>query len=564
MSCEDSHGVVLQLPKELSLEWEKSLQNLGLVSSKTIEVWPAGLDAVSWDGDGYAEWLTSEQPCLAISIDHPLKSVLISMNYNEIPPLELTSFHLGNPIFVELPKLSAGCHKLHVSAQSSEGEITQIGDLSVKVRSREPRPWLPDVVSPQGPFLVQMFPPLPTLEELWEGRAEISLRGPANRGVKCRISFFERDGEAATFSHDLPSISTPFTEDCWRFHFERHFRQKKKAQEAYDTARVCRLQFDADELGAFAVRCEREFTPLRWALRWQSSKAKLQLIDDSGEAEQPEVSRMAFETPCVSEILSPATEYEIPASGGMYVASIENHTTAIVVSPRVVHGLRSIGGDPSIEKLQRSLSSVIHVLKIAGMWARARLSGDILSKARQRVVVGELLCEMFRLLCGDKWAEAEANASARNDLRLLKFLAHAVCSKPEAVPMCEYLLKDVESLAHGTRETRIHFLATLTTQFHLLTLHSVPFAVNSDNKELGIPVNSEMDYAAWFAEFSLRLASDPARVEKWAGQNLQFGLNRLLEMPVSARAARFLVIATDCFLQSQNVSGELYASWKWV
>ena len=490
LSCEESHGIILQLPKALTLEWETFLQKLGLAPSKAIEVWPAGLDAVKWDGDGYAEWLTSEQPCLAIHIDHPLESVQISMDCNTIPPLELTSLQPGMPIFVELPELAAGRHELQVSAQCLEGENIQIGDLEIMVHTRGPRPWLPDVASPQGPLKVQMFPLVPTLEELWEGRVEVSLQGPANRGVKCRISFFERDEEAATFSHDLPSISMPFTEDCWRSHFEKYFRQKKNAQEAYDTARVCRLQFDADELGAFAVQCERDFTPFRWALRWQSSKAILQLIDDLGDAEQPEVSRMVFETPCVSEMLAPATEYEITDSGGMYVASIEKHTTAIIVSPRVVHGLQGLAGVPSIEKLQRSLSSVIHVLKIAGTWAGARLSGGILSTARQRVVVSALLSDMFRLLCGDKWAETEANASATNDLRTLRFLAHAVSSKPEAVPMCEYLLKDVESLAHGTREARIRFLATLTTQFHLLKLHSMPFAVDSDNKEFGSPVNS--------------------------------------------------------------------------
>ena len=564
LSCEESHGIILQLPKALTLEWETFIQELGLVPSTAIEVWPAGLDAVKWDGDGYAEWLTSEQPCLAIHIDHPLESVKISMDCNSISPLELTSLQPGMPIFVELPKLAAGRHELQVSAQSLEGEYVQIGDLEIVVHTREPRPWLPDVASPQGLLKVQMFPLVPTLEELWEGRAELSLQGPANRALKCRISFFERDGEAATFSQDLSAISMPFSEDCWRSHFEKHFRRKKEAQEAYDTTRVCWLQFNADELGTFTVRCERDFTPLRWALRSQSSKAILQLIDDRGDADQPEISRMAFETPCVNKILARATEYEIPDSGGMYVASIENHTTAIIVSPRVVHELQDLGVVPNIEKLQRSLSSVIQLLEIAGTWARARLSGGILSATRQRVVVSALLTEISRLLCGDKWAEAETNVFKTNGPDNLKSLGHAVSSKLEDAPMREYLLKNVESLAHDTLEARIHFLATLITQYHLLTLHSMPFAVNSDNNGLEIGVNSEMDCAKWFAEFSLRLASDPAGAEKWAGQNLKDGLIRLLEKPVSARAAKFLVIATDGLLQSQNVLRERFTSWRWV
>ena len=564
LSCEESYGIILQLPKALTLEWETFLQELGLAPSKAIEVWPAGLDAVKWDGDGYAEWLTSEQPCLAIHIDHPLESVQISMDCNSISPLELTPLELGMPIFVELPKLAAGRHELQVSAQSLAGENIQIGDLEIVVNTREPRPWLPDVASPQGPLKVQMFPLVPTLEELWEGRAELSLQGPANRALKCRISFFERDGEDATFSQDLPPISMPFSEDCWQSHFEKHFRRKKKAQEAYDTTRVCRLQFNADELGTFSVRCERDFTPLRWALRSRSSKVILQLIDDRGDADQPEICRMAFETPCVNENLARATEYEIPDSGCMYVANTENHTASIIVSPRVVHEFQDLGVVPNIEKLKRSPSSVIHLLEIAGRWARARLSGGILSATYQRTVVSALLTEMSRLLCGDNWADAETNAFKTNGPGTLKSLTYAVSSKLEAGAMREYLLKDVESLAHDTLEARIHFLATFIEQYHLLTLHSLPFEVNSDNNRLEIAVNSEMDCAKWFAEFALRLASDPAGVEKWAGQNLKDGVNRLLENPVSARAARFLVIATDRLLQSQNVHRELYTSWRWV
>jgi hypothetical protein len=68
----------------------------------------------------------------------------------------------------------------------------------------------------------------------------------------------------------------------------------------------------------------------------------------------------------------------------------------------------------------------------------------------------------------------------------------------------------------------------------------------------------------WLVELALRLASDPSEVVEWAGQNVHFGLMRLLELPTLARAARFLVIATDHYLKSRAESGDLYASWKWT
>ena len=103
----------------------------------------------------------------------------------------------------------------------------------------------------------------------------------------------------------LPSDSLrlvrPSPPDDWRGQFREHFQEKRSAQEAYDRARICTLAFSADELGAFTVRCERAFTPLRWAVRRHGHGHVLRLYDDRGRPELPLVSRAAFETPCVEE-----------------------------------------------------------------------------------------------------------------------------------------------------------------------------------------------------------------------------------------------------------------------
>ena len=562
LSCKGIHGAILELPQALTADWEESLQTLGLGQAKTVEVWPAGLAAAEWDGEGYGEWLASEQPCLAIRTDHPVESFLISMDGNAHPPLQLTSVNPGEPVFVELPQLPVGRHNVHVSATSTAGEIAPLGDLNIVIRIREPRPRLPGVVSQQGPLLVQKNPEVPTLEELWEGRADISLQGPSGRNVKCRVSLFERDGETATISKQLPPIDLPFTAGDWRAHFEKHCQdpknaqEKKKTQEAYDISRICQLEFDADELGAFTVRCERAFTPLRWALRRHGSRQILRLLDDSGDPEQPVVSRMAFETPCVDESLAPASEYQVPDSGAMYVARSGSNrrdtpagkfNAAIIVLPSSVREFTDLEYVPHIEKRQRSLRSVIHAVKIAGLWSRARLPGDIFSMKRQRDVVGALVREVFCLLCGEKWAKAEEKIISETGT--LEDLSRAVSKHQFEADIGAILLRDAETLSLDTCKSRIHLLASFTRKYHLLK---------------GNAASTGIDPPKWFAEFSLRLASDPAGVETWADQYLPFGLERLLETPTLARAARFLVIATDHYLQSKTTFGELYTSWRWT
>ena len=80
VACEGVHAAILDLPGSLGADWQESIQKLGLGQARTIEVWPAGLAAVAWDGEGHGEWIASERPCLAILADHPLVSLRVSMD----------------------------------------------------------------------------------------------------------------------------------------------------------------------------------------------------------------------------------------------------------------------------------------------------------------------------------------------------------------------------------------------------------------------------------------------------------------------------------------------------
>ena len=570
LSCEGIYGAILELPQALTVDWEESLQTLGLGQAKTVEVWPAGLAAAKWDGEGYGEWLASEQPCLAIFTDHAVKSLLISMDGSAHPPIELTSVNPGQPIFIELPQLPVGRHSVHVSTTSIAGETALLGDLDMVMRIREPRPWSPGAVSSQGPLLMQMDPPVPTLEELWEGRADVSLQGPSDRTAKCRVSLFERDGEAATISKQLPHIGIPFTAGDWRAHFEKHFQnptnaqEKKKTQEAYDISRICKLEFDADDLGAFTVRCEREFTPLRWALRRHGDRAILRLLDDSGDSEQLVVRRMGFETPCVDESLAPASEYQVPDSGAMYVAGNGRFSTAIIVPPFVVRGLEDLRCSPRIERQGRSIDALVRAIKMASLWGGARLAGDLISALRQRDVMRELIRDVFRLICGDNWAEAENRNTSSNFIGL-ETLSRAVSKHTSEAAVGVEILQDVESLVAATCEVRIQRLTSLANRYHLIP--SPPTASSSRfgrEGDLTGRAPTGVNSPEWLAEFLLRLASNPASVETWAGEHLHDALKCLLEIPTVARVARFLVIATDHFHQSGSGFGEVYAGWRWT
>lgn len=545
LQCDGVYGALLNLPTALTSDWEELLMRFGLGQAKTIEVWPAGLAAVVWDGEGHGEWLVSERPCLAIFADHPIDGFIVSMDKNADLSLEVTSITPGVPIFVQLPKLPIGLHKVSVHVRSDpDDEFRAIGDVDVFMRIREVRPWKPGV-SPHGPLIVQVEPTLPTLEELWEGQAKITLRGPTGRNVKCSASFFEREANTASITKKLPPIQLPVTPSAWRDHFAKCFCSKSEVQDAYDTARICKLYFTAGELGSFTVRCDREFKSLRWKLRRHGRYHFIRLLNDSGDDTSPALSRFAFETPCVEEKLELAQEYRTPESGGMYVARIQAFLAAIIVPP-AIHGLAELKCEPHVDGGTRSIDTLLSFLEIARLWGRAKLPGNPFAATRQREVLCALVRQVFRIVCGENWGIAEI--AVHNVIDGIARMRDRVLRGPEGTIIGEILSSNTSDLVATPCEERSRQFAALVKKTRLVS---------------SVSSGSEHDMV-WLSELALRLASDPVDIERWAGERLRMGLTSLLEMPALARAARFFVLAIDHHLRSHAAPGILYAGWEWT
>ena len=556
LTCEGVHAAIIELPTALTTEWQRTVQKLGLGQARTVEAWPAGLSAAEWDGEGHGEWLASERPRLGIQADHPLTSVRITLNGDASSTLEISSVKPGQPVFVELPPLSLGVHRLNFSVQSGLAAETQyIDDLLAFIRIREDHPGSP-FVDPRGPLSVEVDPTLPTLEQLWEGAVDILLRGPRGREVGTRVSLFERDAETAFYTKQLPPVSLPVTSEGWKTHFRNNFQRETIAQEAYDRAHFCSIDFSADELGAFTLRCKRNFTPLRWAIRRYDNGQVVRLYDNTGLLEQPLMSRAAFETPCVEEPLGHEPKHQVPSSGGLYTARMGEYSASIIVPPEFQgRGFAELVHTPEVERLGRSLDSVVRIVEIAGLWGQARLSGGLLSAIRQRSVMEALIAELFRLICGEKWARAEDDFLTNDDSGALMTLSQAISRNPGELGLSALLVRDLEKIASAIPSDRVRILASLANR--LLPESLLRRTTNPQEAQL-------FDTPRGLSELALRLASDPASVVTWAGQELRTALRLLLETPSLPRAARFLVLATERHSDSQSLSGSLYAGWKWA
>lgn len=542
LACEGIHGVMLALPPVLSAAWEKTLQQLGLAQAKTIDVWPAGLAAAQWDGEGHGEWLASERPCLGISTDHTVGAVVVSIGSGPQPHLVLEDLRPGRPEFIELPRLPIGLHRIRFSTRSATaGDKEFIGDLDVLMRIREARPWSP-AAGPQGPLLVRIEPTMPTLEQLWEGRAELAIEGPPGRLIKCEASLIESASQAKSITKSLQPLPLPVDHATWSRHFAQQFSKDGRASAAYDTARACELKFAAEELGAFTLRCEREFTALRWAVRLAGSGYTARLLDDSGEPDPPVVVRRNFQTPLVEEPLTTDSTFLTPPVGGLYVARRASQTVAVIVPP-VVQGLDDFGCNPRVEGAGRTAEATQRICLAAELWSRAKLSGNVFSTTRQREVLYALDSHVTETLCGRDWMTTER--AFRNDTISLAYLQRAVWKLSHESEAAVRVNRRYADLVKEGLPERIHEIAGIARFLGL--------ADSSAAEE-------EME---WIAQFALRIASDPAEVATWSGGGFQVGFAQLQKFPTLARAARFLVLAIDKHLESRGQPRELYASWRW-
>lgn len=541
--CDGVDGVAIDLPVALSESWEKRLDSLGLSQARNIEVWPAGLDAIAWDGEGHGEWLASERPCLAIRTDHPIDQLRLRTDQGDELFIDGGSITLGEPVFVEMAGLAAGHHRLSVSGRvGPELEFKVLGDLEIIVR--ESSPWV-ESIGANGILELALEPPVPSFEQLWDGDVDVSVAGPEGRQVDCRMKFYEDPTKASIGEYHLGTMVLPVTTAQWRERFEKRVQQVSSAQKAYDKAKSCDCRFGAGELGVAHIRCERDFTPLRWTTRTRGGRYELRLLDDEDGDGQATVKRLAFEKPLVEEEVVLEAAIDVSPSGGLYIASKGQFFVAKIMPP-IDHSLKSLRFKPVIEELDRSPTAALELIAKSRLWRMARLPGDFFAARRRKAVLLALAQQVAKVICGPTWARAEMEAAATesDDFRDLRRALSRTA--PESAIATSLIENPAQLMSESCRDIAER-LASLATATGLLTFHPGP----------------EQTTPLWLSEFALRVASDPGTVEGWAGARLRIGVSRLMETPALARTARFIVLTTPSRGQSHGGGSAPLAAWNW-
>jgi hypothetical protein len=191
--CQGAEAIRIELPPTLTAEHAEELKAAGLSVAQTIRVWPVGLAARAWDGEGATEWLETESPCFAIEHDHPVAEYELRLGSG--PALKVAAGAAGVPTFVRLQPLPAGNHVLSISVakSSTRGVAATPVEGLISLAVRPPAPWVSGSIGHSG-FIATSEPPEPTLDDFWEGLAQLNVMGPAGRQVTVCVELLDGSG----------------------------------------------------------------------------------------------------------------------------------------------------------------------------------------------------------------------------------------------------------------------------------------------------------------------------------------------------------------------------------
>jgi hypothetical protein len=350
----------------------------------------------------------------------------------------------------------------------------------------------------------------------------------------------------------------------WRAHFEKYFRGAKDIQDHYDPAQTCLIELNAGELGIFSLKCEREFSPLRWIVRRKGREYELSLLNDSGSASPANVVMLDFakpDSPVQMEVTNFTSGYSVPASGGLYWAYTGKYECAVIVSPVTQKPtLRELSVQTQVRHGPRSVETVESILVLIKLWSRARDTG-LFSAARRRSVLLALLQEVFATIGGERaerMPQPEMRSGASHTSK------RASMGKRHKNTLAAQLLRDCPVFAAMETKDRVVRFSSIAKD--ILRLRDAPLVVvgRSVRGKLLRKVKGPED-SDWLCEFALRLASSPDTLNTWAGRDLRSGLQKLIEMPDLAQAARLIVLAIDRHRHaSPMVSASRSRDWEWA
>jgi hypothetical protein len=524
----------VETPEVLGSDELASLRSAGLAAVTDVEIRPAGLVPALWDGEGAAEWIAGEHPIVTISSSRAVSTCILTLDSEP----HLVDWPAGEQeIFLRLADLGVGSHRLHISLLPAERDQSVAeGSFDLIIRPPAARP---STGSFREGLMVLATPVNPTLTEIWDGRASLDIRGPA--GARVTIDLRLADGSHGVLARERLGATLPIDASQW-VGLASRLRATAAFRRVYDEVESSLITISHPGLGTVTLRCEREFSPLRWVAGQDGDGPYVRLVNNTERANASvEILEFAYPDRPVQVEIDAGQRVRWP-TGGLVTARVGTVQASIVLSPRI----RNL---PDLECLNvrrfssgsRSVDDVRRLIDLAHRWVAATLPADPYALTGRIHVERAITGHIAGLIGGGRWESLERRAARDSDNLRTAELEAALAVEPYQRALARTLLHEIDGMLRLRPERRAGALAGI------LATHARRPGVRRVDSAL--------------AEFLLRMASEPASLATTPQQELKSRLDTVLKSPVLLRAARFLVLAIDA-IESED-SGSTHRGWAW-
>ena len=512
----------LSVPPRLSESEESALLAAELSVVSHVAIRPVGIVASAWDGEGEAEWLAGEPALLGIKSDLVLRRARIVVD-GAVYFLEWTP---GEPelLFV-LEGLTVGTHELNVALLSHDDRQIASGSLMATIRDPQVRPQ--GATMGEGIRLLAT-PSRPTLAELWDDRAVVTIDGPVGTEADLRVTLLDGQGAVLTELHS--TLRLPIDKAGWRT-TAKAVRTDQRFSDAYDAAESCALAVTRDGVGFAALTCERGFQPLRWRFSRNHDGDAVATLIDQADGGSTTLAFYDVEAPLTAVQMNPAKPFTVPPHGGLVIARSGDAVAATILPTNPNAVINMPPARPVVTSQSNSVREVLHLAEGHQRWIDAALPADAFA-AYERQTVGDAIAQAIGMLIGGShWAAIERK------------LAHAQ-------EKADYL-GDMQNTVGVSTE---HKALASTIAFSLYKwlkpedlLRGFYDAITPSLADYGISGKPAA------SRFLLLLAGRPGHITEWKPEDASFILERVLKSPVLYRAARFAVLGTRALNDAEGV-----------
>ena len=387
----------------------EGLQTMGLGVVADVDVRPAGIVPGGWDGEGAAEWLAGEDVILAVGSGRAVSKCALTIDGD---PKFLDWPSSEDEIFVALSDLGLGPHDIQVALLPVEVDTPiATGSLLVGIRAAHARP---STGTPREGLMLLANPVVPTLSEVWDGRSTLELLGPA--GAEVNMTATLERARRVELARTHFKVRIPVDSSSWLKTAASEIRGSNVLQPCYNEAEALVLTASQPELGSAQLRCEREFTPLRWVVGHDRNGPYARLINNV-DSTDIDVKLYEFVTPAEAVPIGGTDSLLRWRSGGLLRARV-NDFEALVILPADVRDLADLQRTrvvPQVTTGRKTPERIQQLISLSDAWASASLPGDPFAQHERRAVLRALTAHLVSMMAGTRWTRLEERGVPDNE-----------------------------------------------------------------------------------------------------------------------------------------------------